>query len=239
MKINNHRSSPNWYFSYAFIPLFSEKMIIDYYEILEIKPSANISEIKTAYRRLAQLYHPDKNPDNKHAANHFALIKEAYEILTTPWKKEKYLQERWLAKINNESTSNPIKTPVDILQDVISAGNHIYEMDIYRMDTERVKTIFLNLLCEYNLDLLIDNDEMDVNDVIVKEMLQLIRVLPPTDELIFLQKITRIPNSCTNAIAERENELANKIFWETWRPAFIILIVIFLCILIWGTSIKN
>ncbi|MCH5683663.1 DnaJ domain-containing protein [Niabella sp. W65] len=62
-------------------------MAIDYYQILQISPSADLAEIKSAYRRLAHQYHPDKNPDNKSALAYFELIKEAYETLSTPGKK--------------------------------------------------------------------------------------------------------------------------------------------------------
>ena len=47
----------------------------DLYEILGVEKSANEADIKKAYRRLAQKYHPDRNPDNKDAEEKF---KEAW-----------------------------------------------------------------------------------------------------------------------------------------------------------------
>ena len=67
----------------------------DYYKILEMEPSATLTEIKKAYRRLAQQYHPDKNSSDEYALTYFAEIKEAYEVLTNPAKKDYYLQQRW------------------------------------------------------------------------------------------------------------------------------------------------
>ncbi len=62
----------------------------DYYKILGVKPDASIDEIKKAYRRLALLYHPDKNPGDKQAEEKFKEIAEAYEVLSDPQKRKKY-----------------------------------------------------------------------------------------------------------------------------------------------------
>ena len=64
----------------------------DYYEVLGVKKGASESEIKKAYRKLALKYHPDKNPDNKEAEDKFKEAAEAYDILSTPEKKQRYDQ---------------------------------------------------------------------------------------------------------------------------------------------------
>ena len=62
----------------------------DYYEVLGISKSANESEIKKAYRKLALQYHPDKNPDDASAEDKFKEAAEAYEILSNAEKKAQY-----------------------------------------------------------------------------------------------------------------------------------------------------
>lgn len=63
---------------------------IDYYKILGIPKTANESDIKTAYRKLARKYHPDLNPNNKEAEKKFKEINEANEVLSDPEKRKKY-----------------------------------------------------------------------------------------------------------------------------------------------------
>ncbi|KAK9461292.1 uncharacterized protein V1516DRAFT_356619 [Lipomyces oligophaga] len=63
---------------------------IDYYKILGISKSADDSEIKKAYRKMALLYHPDKNPDDPAAHERFKEVGEAYEILSDSQKRARY-----------------------------------------------------------------------------------------------------------------------------------------------------
>ena len=62
----------------------------DFYEILGVAKTASEEDIKKSYRKLAMKYHPDRNPDNKEAEEKFKEVKEAYEMLTTPEKREAY-----------------------------------------------------------------------------------------------------------------------------------------------------
>ena len=64
----------------------------DYYDVLGVSKSAQKDEIKKAYRKLALKYHPDRNPDNKAAEDKFKEAAEAYEVLSTPDKRQKYDQ---------------------------------------------------------------------------------------------------------------------------------------------------
>jgi molecular chaperone DnaJ len=61
-----------------------------YYEILEVSREASQEEIKTAYRRLALQFHPDKNPGNQTAEEKFKEISEAYRILADTERRQLY-----------------------------------------------------------------------------------------------------------------------------------------------------
>ena len=62
----------------------------DYYEVLGLTKGASEEEIKSAYRKLAMKYHPDKNPGDKEAEEKFKEINEAFSVLSDPDQKSKY-----------------------------------------------------------------------------------------------------------------------------------------------------
>ncbi|MFV0484504.1 MAG: molecular chaperone DnaJ [Bacteroidales bacterium] len=64
----------------------------DYYEVLGVNKGASADELKKAYRKLAIKYHPDKNPGDKEAENKFKEAAEAYDVLSSPEKKQRYDQ---------------------------------------------------------------------------------------------------------------------------------------------------
>jgi molecular chaperone DnaJ len=65
-------------------------MKTDYYELLQVERTASDGEIKTAYRKVAMQYHPDRNPDNPEAEEMFKACSEAYTVLSDPDKRAAY-----------------------------------------------------------------------------------------------------------------------------------------------------
>jgi molecular chaperone DnaJ len=62
----------------------------DYYEILGVNRTATDQEIKSAYRRLAVRYHPDKNPNDSAAEEKFKEAAEAYNVLSDTEQRRRY-----------------------------------------------------------------------------------------------------------------------------------------------------
>lgn len=62
----------------------------DYYEVLGVPKDAEDQQIKSAYRKLALTYHPDRNPNNQDAEEKFKEAAEAYSVLSDPQKRSSY-----------------------------------------------------------------------------------------------------------------------------------------------------
>ena len=62
----------------------------DYYDVLGVERGADPQRLKSAYRKLALRYHPDKNLGNKEAEEHFKEAAEAYSVLADPQKRAQY-----------------------------------------------------------------------------------------------------------------------------------------------------
>src|SRR5215470_13512698 len=61
-----------------------------YYEVLEVERTAADGELKSAFRKLAMKWHPDRNPGDKSSETRFKEINEAYEVLKDPNKRAAY-----------------------------------------------------------------------------------------------------------------------------------------------------
>ena len=65
----------------------------DYYQELNIEPCATTAEIRRAYKRLALLWHPDRN-QSREAGERFKTIKHAYDVLSDEKRRRNYDQQR-------------------------------------------------------------------------------------------------------------------------------------------------
>ncbi len=62
----------------------------DYYEVLAVERDVDAAGLKSSYRKLALMYHPDRNPNNPDAAEKFKEASEAYAVLSDPDKRARY-----------------------------------------------------------------------------------------------------------------------------------------------------
>jgi DnaJ-class molecular chaperone len=67
---------------------------MDYFEQLGVTRVSSTLEIKKAYRKLANKYHPDRN-DSAEAKEKFQLIQKAYDVIADPKKRSQYLKSNY------------------------------------------------------------------------------------------------------------------------------------------------
>lgn len=118
--------------------------LIDDYLLLEIPTHASEQEAKAAFRRLARLYHPDKNPDTD-TTEHFQRLQAAYQNIlqaikqgaqTSDWKPYQFSQEAQTAKNRYSTTS---KATDKEQEDFIKERQHAYEQ-MKRNSAQQEKT---------------------------------------------------------------------------------------------------
>ena len=213
-------------------------MLKDYYQILQIEPQSTLAEIKQAFRRLAMVYHPDKNPNDKYAEAQFNDIKEAYEILTNPVRKENYLQQRWYNQsIGKRRTAQAI-TPVSILKLVLELEQYVSRLDVHRMNKEGLSNYVDELLSTGTIEKLRQFNEPEINRQIITSTLSAMQ--PLTMKFIGnLPERLRTLADDETSLHRIKNFLKNRkkaFLWERYKVAVIILFTVFICLLIYFTS---
>jgi molecular chaperone DnaJ len=213
-------------------------MLKDYYQILQIGPHSTLLEIKQAFRRLALIYHPDKNPNDKYAEVQFNEIKEAYEVLTNPVKKENYLQQRWYNQSLGKRRTAEMITPVSILKLVLELEQYVSRLDVHRMNKEGLSDYIEKLLSTDTVKSLRHFNEPEINRQIITSTLSAIRPLNIRSIGKLTERLESLADDETSLLRIK-SFLSNRkkvFFWERYKVAVIIFFTIFICLLIYFTS---
>jgi hypothetical protein len=209
----------------------------DYYSILDCTPMSTREEVKKQYRKLALQFHPDKNQHDLYAEARFHDIKEAYETLTQPAKKEAWLQERWLRQVMNEkyAETQPL-TPYTILTKVLKLDRYVSTQDVFRMDQYGIFEKIMALVSDENINCLLKFGEKDVNKTIVQHLLS---ATHPLDAALLsplwskLEAIAEGDQDLLNNLATFRSRKKRKAMEDTLTIPMAILFTVVLCLLIY------
>lgn len=208
----------------------------DYYGILQIETSATKPEIKKAYRKLAMRFHPDKNQNDLYAAARFEEIKEAYEVLTNPSKKEYYLQQRWYNQSIGKRKTESIITPVTVLKQMLELDIYVYKLDVHRMDKQGLADYTGELLSNANIDKILLFNEQHVNNQIIIIAIKAMSSLTYRQAEVISNNLYKLAGENAefkNMINEFLYLKKQKEKTEKYKPVIALLIVAILCLLIW------
>jgi curved DNA-binding protein CbpA len=208
----------------------------DYYSILQLDPSATLAEIKKAYRRFALRYHPDKNQNDPYASAQFAEIKEAYEVLTNPSKKEYYLQQRWYNQSTGKRKTADVITPVTILLQALELEKYISALDVFRMDKQGLQQYILDLLRDTTLEQLKKFNDPETNRQIISTILMAMRPLPKlyvTSIIVQLKKLCDKDEIAGQQLSAFIQKAEKKRRREKYSLIAVIITTLILCLLIY------
>lgn len=239
--VNNLRTSvfrlpsSDWYFKHcASQTIFASMHLKDYYKTLELEPSATLTEIKKAYRRLALLYHPDKTQNDPYAAAQFAEIKEAYEVLHNPARKSHYLQQRWYQQSTGKKRTQETITPVTVLKQSLELDKYVSTLDIHRMDREGLYAYINGILSDEVLTKLGTFDEPALKKEIVAALLRCSELLAPAQFESVATKMKKLTPDPTvlSLIDTQQQRLGKKKKWERAMPWVLLLVTVGICVMI-------
>lgn len=209
----------------------------DYYAILDVSPMSTRDEIRKQYRKLAKQYHPDTNADNAYAAARFHDIKEAYETLTQPARKEEWLKDRWLRQVYNQGNGETAPlTPFSILEKVLAFERSVSQMDVFRMDHFGIVSNAEKFLSSENMECLRKFNEPDMNRTITRHLLLSLNPIPYSltkGVLKALEDLAAGDPESLSMIASFGNRQNKKQKAERWTIPLVLIFTVLICLLIW------
>lgn len=207
----------------------------DYYSILELPPSASGDEIRKAYRRLAHQYHPDKKNNDPYAAAQFSDIKEAYEILSNPAKKDYYLQQRWYAQSIGKKIKQESITPVTILKQMLELDRHVSKLDVHRTNQEDLSNQIVSILSDENIDMLNSFNDREIKKEIILSALKSGNALSYHYAILLTERLKRLATTDESFNKQFDQFILQHKqtnYWEKKKIWIVLFIVLLICLVI-------
>lgn len=211
----------------------------DYYKILEISPAATIADIKKSFRRLALLYHPDRNfGSNLHEAK-FKEIKEAYEVLSDARQRHEYNRQRNNKPQPEKKQTYRQPTAETILNQTIALRKKISGADPHRINQYALYKQIQHLLAIQNILIVKNYNNLTINKRIIDEVIFCSQFLPfPYIEKICLHltELAGTDNDTYRKIYNFSKEARWRSFWNKYKFVAAVFVAFILCVLIYALS---
>jgi curved DNA-binding protein CbpA len=214
-------------------------MLKDHYNILQIPPHATLQEVKQAYRRLAMMYHPDKTKNDPYTDAKYEEIREAYEVLSNPGKKEAYLQERWYDQSIGKKRKAEATTPVSILKLSLELEKYVSSLDVHRMNKEGLYKHINELLSSDTIAKLNRYNETAISQQIINTILMAMKPLSLNFAITLSTKLEQLANHDETSLQRIKSSLRQhkkSFLWKRYQVYLIIVISVLICLLIFFTT---
>jgi molecular chaperone DnaJ len=207
-------------------------LIKDYYNILQVPPTASEAVIKKAFRRLALRYHPDKNAGNAVAEAYFREIQEAYAVLTDKAQREEYNYKRWYNRSIGKNFSEKALTPAAILADCKKLNDYLAMVNIFQLDYSSLNQHIHSLVSNEAITLLATYNDLPVNRDIAGELLKSARLLPFAYVEAIAERLYKIPGvdeQMKIKISDfvKAQQLRDR--WKKYQLPVVVIVTVLLC----------
>jgi len=211
----------------------------DYYKTLRVQPTATHQQVKKSFRQLAHLYHPDKNPGNAVAEATFKEIKEAYETLANPEKREEYNYKRWYSRSVHDKFVSEVLTPASIVRECSHLQEYLQTVNVLRVDYDGLSQHIRQLLNKTNIAILEQAGDENINGQIIERIIQSAGILPFSYIEPIAVSLQSIAGTHTHqaqtvrAFVRRQQQKAN---WQKYSTLLVVFLTILLCCIIYWVS---
>lgn len=219
--------------------LFVIMLLKDYYKILELKPGAPVADIKKSFRRLALLYHPDKNFGSKVYEAKFKEIKEAYEILSDIRQRQEYNSRRREQSQTEKKDTYRQPDAQTLLNQAAEFRKKITALDPERMNKRAVYHHIQHLLVIQNILILKHTNDLRISRTFIDEILTCSRFLrfPQVEKIcVQLAQLAGTDNETFKKIYQFSRQSRIETYWGKYKFAVAVIVAVLLCLLIYVLS---
>jgi len=210
----------------------------DYYQILELEAGADKSSIKKAYRKLAMLYHPDKQDQLDSNSSYFQEIQEAYETLSDAYKREQYLQGRWLEQALGKNAEGFLSAS-EIIKLTIKTEQYLSGVDKFKLDSYILLNYLLVIFNLTRINTILSEKNQAVENTFVEHLMLISKQLSSEGELqlkerlkIILENNDKLNQAWLFQITKkRKSELLDRL-----TIPIVLILVLIICIVIYFSS---
>lgn len=214
----------------------------DYYKILDISPSATTQEVKKAFRKLALLYHPDKNSGRpiQVSTERFSAIQEAYKVLSDARLRAQYQYARHV--LHPQTVAQPLAaSAAEVRALAQKLHSHTRHLDPFRINRDLLYLQVMELLSDQHLHLLQEQADPLINRDIWQLLSGSLRHLSLAQLAAIQDRLTTLTRPDKQASTElsrffKENKRYH--YWNRYKIVVALSLALLFCLALY-LSVRN